>query len=334
MSGAVKNVRGGGAAEGGEAGVRLPKVSVVTPLYNSAAFVGGTLDSLRAQTYRDWEAILVDDGSTDDTARAVEPYLADERFRYVRQENQGIAAARNAAIRMATGEWVCFLDHDDRWLPSKLEKQVRYALTTGCQIIATDAFIVEADDSRWVYSREFPDIVAKVERSLSDPAVDVFGILIRHNFFCTCSVMISRAMFDRHGLLDPEAAPADDLDMWLRCMPEARVCFINEPLVEYVRHAGNYSKNEARMLERTIYTLRKNRRRHAADEERVRQFDESITWFYEQLFRNLRGARSYTSMLGHAFSLAGRGRRGLNVLYHVLAAPTLARAGSSIRRRL
>jgi glycosyltransferase involved in cell wall biosynthesis len=316
MSGAFENVRGG------EAGARLPKVSVVTPLYNSAAFVGGTLDSLRAQTYRNWEAILVDDGSTDDTARVVEPYLADERFRYVRQENQGIAGARNTAIRAARGEWVCFLDHDDRWLPSKLEKQVARALTTGCQIVATDAFIVEPDDSRWVYSRCFPDIVAKVERSLSDPAVDVFGILIGHNFFCTCSVMISRAMFDRHGLLDPEAAPADDLDMWLRCMPEARICFINEPLVEYVRHAGNYSKNEARMLERVIYTLRKNRRRHADDARRSRQFDEAIACAYEQLFRSLRRGG------GRGAARGGRPARPEG------AVPCLRRALGGARRKL
>jgi glycosyltransferase involved in cell wall biosynthesis len=310
-----------------------PKVSVITPLYNSASFIGGTLDSLLRQTYRNWEAVLVDDGSTDETPRAVEPYLADERFRYIRQENQGIAAARNAAIRAAAGEWICFLDHDDRWLPAKLEKQVRYALANDCQIVATDAFIVEGE-SRRVYSRAFPELAASVERGVSDASVDVFGILIRHNVFCTCSVMIRKLMFDRHGLLDPEAAPADDLDMWLRCMPDAKVGFLNEPLVEYVRHGSNYSKNEARMLERTIYTLRKNRRRHATDEGRARQFDESITWFYEQLFRSLRGARAYASVLGHVFSLAGRGRRGFNVLYHIFAAPAVARAGNSIRRRL
>src|SRR5205085_11286677 len=108
-----------------------PKVSVLTPLYNSAAFIRGTLDSLLAQTYTNWESLLVDDGSTDDTAEVVRPYLEDSRFRYVRQENQGIAGARNTGIRAATGEWVCLLDHDDRWLPEKLERQVRYALAHG-----------------------------------------------------------------------------------------------------------------------------------------------------------------------------------------------------------
>ena len=167
-----------------------------------------------------------------------------------------------------------------------------------------------------------------------DPSVDVFGLLIRDNFLCTCSVMIGREMFDRHGLLDAAAVPADDFDMWLRCMPGARIGLLREPLVEYFRHGGNYSNDKVRMREKVIYVLQKNGRRHAGEGERRRQFADSIAAYYEQLLRNLIDARAYTSVLRHALTLAGRGRRGFNVLYRVFAAPTLTRVKSAIRYRL
>lgn len=310
-----------------------PAVTIVTPLYNSSAFVRDTLDSVLKQTFSNWEIILVDDGSTDDIAQVIHPYLADRRFKYIRQENQGIAAARNTGIKAASGDWICLLDHDDRWLPSKLEKQVRYALLNDCQIVGTDAFIVEGT-SHWVYSELFMEVAARLERSVCDSGIDVFGILIKQNPFCTCSVIISKSLFDEYGLLDLDATPADDYEMWLRCMPDTRIGFINEPLVEYFKHEDNYSNNEVRMLEKIIYALQKNSRVHVNDETRSRQFNESITWEYEVLLRKLVETKAYSLMLRHGLSIIGRGRSGVRLLYRVLAAPTVMRLKNSIRHRL
>src|SRR5215208_4471602 len=120
-----------------------PQVTVITPLYNSSAFIRDTLDSLRGQTFTNWESILVDDGSTDDTVQVVEPYVTtDNRFRLMQQENRGIAGARNTGIKEARGEWICLLDHDDRWLAAKLEKQIAYAREHNLDIVCSDAFIV------------------------------------------------------------------------------------------------------------------------------------------------------------------------------------------------
>ena len=310
-----------------------PKVSVITPLYNSSAFIRETLDSLRAQSYANWESILVDDGSTDDTAEVVKPYLEDGRFRLIRQENRGIAGARNTAIMAATGEWVCLLDHDDRWLPRKLEKQMRYALAHGFGIVCTDAFIVTGGE-RTVYSRGFPEVAAEVQRGANDPSVDVFGQLIKLDFLCASSVMLRRSLFDERGLLDPEAVPADDYEMWLRCMPETKLGFLGEPLIEYIVHAGNYSKNEVRMIEQTIRVLQRYRKRHAADARRRRQFDESLAYQFGLLFPRLSPDHSRAQALRRILSLLKDGPSVGRFLHFAVWKPLVARAGNSARYRL
>ena len=322
-----------GAGRGAEGSAR-PRVTVVTPLYNSSAFIAATLDSLRAQTFGDWESILVDDGSTDATASVVEPYIAtDARFRLIRQENRGIAGARNTAIREAAGEWVCLLDHDDRWLPEKLEKQLSYAAEHGLDIVCTDALIV-TESGRWVYSRGFPEVAAEVARAARDDSVDVLGQLIKLDFLCASSVMIRRRLFDERGLLDPDAVPADDYDMWLRCMPGARLGFLSEPLIEYVVHAGNFSKHEALMIEKTVSVLQRHRRRLSGDARRRRQFDESLAVQLGLLYEKLaaRGSRLRAMRRVAALSKGGPGLLGL--VRFAVWSPLAARARNSARYRL
>ena len=307
------------------------KVSVITPLYNSSAFIRGTLDSLINQTYTNWESILVDDGSTDDTARVIEPYLKDKRFRCISQENRGIAGARNTGIRAASAEWICLLDHDDRWLPEKLEQQVRYALEHGHDIICTDAFIV-TERARWLYGGGFPETAAAVERSLTDPSEDVFAHLIKLNFACTSSVMVRRTLFDQHGLLDPSVVPSDDYDMWLRCMPEARFGYLTEPLVEYSMHGGNYSKNMERLLESIIRVQRRHRRRHAADVRRRRQFDAALAYYFDLLFQELWKERSRGHALWRALSLVTRAPWCLGPLLRLAAGAAWVRLSARAKK--
>ncbi|SDZ55628.1 teichuronic acid biosynthesis glycosyltransferase TuaG [Evansella caseinilytica] len=105
-----------------------PLISVITPAYNSEKFIGTAIDSVAAQTYSNWEMIIVDDGSTDKTINIIEKYKEkDNRIRLVQlKENSGPAVARNIAIREAGGRYLAFLDSDDQWLPEKLEKQLRF----------------------------------------------------------------------------------------------------------------------------------------------------------------------------------------------------------------
>ena len=111
----------------------MPKVSVIIPTYNRSKYVTKAIDSVLAQTYRDFEIIVVDDGSTDNTKEVLKPYT--DRIKYLYQENTGVSAARNAGIRAAGGQWIAFLDSDDEWLPEKLSIQMDY-LSRHNEIVA------------------------------------------------------------------------------------------------------------------------------------------------------------------------------------------------------
>jgi glycosyltransferase involved in cell wall biosynthesis len=118
-----------------------PEISVIIPTYNRAACISNTIASVLSQTYKNYEIIVVDDGSADKTRESLEPYM--DRIRYIYQDNRGVSAARNAGILAASGNWVAFLDSDDEWLPTKLEKQYQLIKNNPSIIAsATNAAIV------------------------------------------------------------------------------------------------------------------------------------------------------------------------------------------------
>lgn len=291
-----------------------PTVTVITPLYNSSQHIEATLNSLCRQTYGNWACILIDDGSTDDTPQKVEPFLRDSRFTYVKQKNQGIAGARNTGLKAATGEWVCLLDHDDRWHETKLEKQLEFARRHACDIVCTDAAVIQGD-TQTLYSSLYPaDFIAEVVRSATDPSVDVCGLLIRQDFLCASSVMIRKSLFDRFGLLDEFAAPADDYEMWLRCAPVAKIGYLKEPLIEYVLHQHNYSHNKIKMAEKVIYVLGKIKTEHAGDERRSSQIEKSRKHAYHYLFVLYQMERQYTAALSQSLHLMAKGQAAMPLL--------------------
>lgn len=302
---------------------------MVTPLYNSSAYIDATLESLLAQTFGAWEAILVDDGSTDDTAARLQRFLDDERFSYVHQSNQGIAAARNRAIGAARGDWIAFLDHDDRWAPEKLERQLDAAARNGWKIVCSDAMIVR-EGTRTRYSDYLPDETRRALEHPDDASVDLFALLIRMNFLCASSVVVRRSLFEEHGLLDVGVAPADDYDMWLRCIPHASVGYVPEPLVEYVLHASNHSWKSVEMRMAAIRVLFRTLERCAGDEARTRACEDSLANHYAVLFQELIRERAYASVVRQACRLAPhrpRELRGLRILRRSWRARHEVRAG-------
>lgn len=114
-------------------------VSIITPSYNTAMYIGDTIKSVLAQTYENWEMLIVDDCSTDDTDEVVKPYLSDQRIKYFKNEkNSGAAVSRNKALREANGRWIAFLDSDDLWLPEKLERQIDFMEKNNYAFTYTD----------------------------------------------------------------------------------------------------------------------------------------------------------------------------------------------------
>ena len=122
-------------------------VSIITPTWNCARFICETIRSVQAQTYQNWEMIISDDCSTDNTREVIEPYLiADSRIKYeCNPKNSGAAITRNNALRRAQGQWIAFLDSDDLWHPEKLEKQVKFMMENGYHFSYTE--YVEMDET-------------------------------------------------------------------------------------------------------------------------------------------------------------------------------------------
>lgn len=124
-------------------------VSIVMPSYNTANFIAESIQSVIAQTYKEWELIIVDDCSHDNTDRVVKLYLGDSRIRYIKNEkNSGAAISRNRALREAKGKWIAFLDSDDLWMPDKLEKQIRFMETNGYHFSYTNYAEIDTEDKR------------------------------------------------------------------------------------------------------------------------------------------------------------------------------------------
>lgn len=206
-----------------------PLVSVIIPAYNAAAFVGRTLASLRAQTFSDFEAIVVDDGSTDATAKVVgEAAAADSRFRLIRQANGGVAAARNRALADARGRYVANLDADDLWRPQFLERTVQALEAAG------EAAVFAFARTLWIDEQDRP--LDQTEMRLA-PIVDYRELLTR-NPVGNGSAMLMRADAVRAvggydvGLVR-DFGQTEDWQLLLQLSWRGEVTAIDEPLVLY-----------------------------------------------------------------------------------------------------
>lgn len=207
----------------------MPTVSVVIPAYNAEPFVAMTVKSVLQQTYQDLEVIVVDDGSTDRTAAALEEF--GDRIRVHRQANAGVAAARNAGVELSSGSWIAFLDADDLWLPNKLERQLA---SHRAPLVYTDRFNIGA--------RGGLPLVQSGVTKMHDG--DVFlPLLLEGNFITNSSVLIRREVFDATGGFAAGVSPAEDWDLWLRVAERHPVAFCPEPLVRYRFHPDGASRN-------------------------------------------------------------------------------------------
>ena len=193
----------------------MPRVSVIIPAYNAGDRVCEAIESAAAQTYSDFEIIVVDDGSTDDTERKVKRFGG--RVRYLRQENQGVSAARNFGIRASGGEYVAFLDADDLWNRDKLERQVP-ALESDARV-----GLVCSDWTLEVKGTVIPSVLS------TRPAVRsgyLFREVVRNAFVLTSTVIVRRRYLEDVGGFDERFPTAEDQDLWLRISYHHLVAFV------------------------------------------------------------------------------------------------------------
>ena len=208
------------------------KVSVVMAAYNPGRFIKPAIESLLQQTYENIEVIIINDGSTDDTAERVKPYLSDSRVRYFEQENAGQTIAKNNGIKKATGELIGFLDADDFFALNKLELQV--------PLFDTDPKIGV------VYSNtsginEHGQLIFSRANSFKCYSGDITEQLFYRNFVPFSTALVRKEALDRAGLFDESIAMGIDWELWLRLSMEYDFYHIDESLLFYRQWEGQMS---------------------------------------------------------------------------------------------
>jgi glycosyltransferase involved in cell wall biosynthesis len=209
-----------------------PLVSVVIATYNMSEYLPLAVRSALDQTYQNIEVLIVDDGSTDDTRKVVQPLLDDPRVRYLFQENKGQAAAKNHGIRESRGDYVAFLDADDMWAPEKLQLQIPLFLRTES---------VGVVYSRVLYIDESGKELRVADNELFRGRVS--GPLLIRNFIGFGTSVVRRECFDRLGVLKEHVRMGIDYDLWLRFSTRYEFDYVDCPLLHYRVWAGQMSNN-------------------------------------------------------------------------------------------
>lgn len=219
-------------------------VSIIMPSYNTAKYIASSIESVIAQTYTDWELIIVDDCSSDSTDSVVAPYLEDKRIRYLKNEtNSGAAISRNYALREAKGRWIAFLDSDDLWLPQKLEKQIAFMKENGYSFTYT------------AYSQ--------IDEYSSPTGTFVFGPkkISQTGMFNYCWPGCLTVMYDaaKIGLVQiNDIKKNNDYAMWLKISKKASCYLLDENLALYRVRQGSISRSSILTLIKYHYKLYKN----------------------------------------------------------------------------
>lgn len=193
-------------------------VSVVIPTYNRGYMLADAIESVLTQDFTDYELIVVDDGSTDNTPSVLDHYL--DRFKVIQQSNQGVSAARNRGVAASKGDLIAFLDSDDLWLPQKLSVQTAFFQTQ------TDALICQTEE---IWIRKGQRVNPKKRHR--KPSGDIFERSLELCLVSPSAVMMRRTLFDWSGGFDETLPACEDYDLWLRIGCRYPVHLIDTPLI-------------------------------------------------------------------------------------------------------
>ncbi len=215
----------------------MPKVSVIIPAYNAMTYLPETLESVLQQTFTDFEVLIVNDGSSDcivSWAKCIE----DERVQLISQSNQGVSIARNTAIGKAKGEYIAFLDADDLWQPTKLEKQVQFLDNNPTVGLVSTWMILTDEHSNFLSEVKLNFKQGNIRKEIIE--IDLIP--------CGSIPMVRRACFDTAGFFDSTLRFGEDWEMWARIAAEYDFGLVRESLVYYRQHPQNSSKSSEEML--------------------------------------------------------------------------------------
>ncbi|MBF0705383.1 glycosyltransferase family 2 protein [Alkalihalobacillus hwajinpoensis] len=219
-------------------------ISIIMPSYNCENFIEDAIRSVIEQTYKQWELIVIDDGSVDNTNRIIEKLSnTDSRIRfYINDENQGVSATRNKGLSLAVGDWIAFLDSDDMWEKTKLEKQMLHARNSKSEFLFTGSSFI--NESGEYYQGEF-----KV------PELVDYRKLKKHNVISCSSVLIKKRYFDDVKMENDDIH--EDYAVWLKVLKSNTVAHgINEPLLIYRISRKSKSGNKIKTIKMTYKVYR------------------------------------------------------------------------------
>jgi glycosyltransferase involved in cell wall biosynthesis len=239
-------------------------VSVIIPAYNYAQFLPEALESVRAQSLADVECIVIDNGSTDNTREIMSPFLRDPRFSYVRQDKQTVSAARNAGIKASKGEFIMFLDADDKMQPEKLSESVEFLMShPEVDLVYTDMRYFRNDQpDRLYHSFACDDASDRPWMSyLSGSGKNVVATFLQGNTIVISSPVVRRSVLDKTGYFDAKLSYNEDWDLWLRmALSGAHIHYLDKPgTLALIRiHNSSASRDVFRMQVCGLYVLMKN----------------------------------------------------------------------------
>lgn len=248
--------------------VDAPKVSIITPAYKIAPFIAETLGSILAQTYRDFEILLINDGSPDtaEFEKELAPYM--DEIIYLKQDNNGAGAARNVAIEHARGEYLAFLDGDDIWLPEFLGSQLAFLEENGFDMVYCDAQMFGMPS---VEGRRF------METAGSSGEVTLNSVL---DFSCnviTSGTVARREKVVAAGMFEWEKVRAHDFHLWLRMLKnDARIGYQRKVLLRYRVHLDSLSGNSVQRVQREIDVFHRVRNTIELDDTQKRIVEKQL----------------------------------------------------------
>ena len=263
-------------------------ISVVVPVYNGAKYLAKTVESILAQDYKEFELLLINDGSSDSSKELIEA-LAEKNTKITAftKENGGVANARNFGIEHAKGDYIAFCDQDDLWLPTKLSKQLALFSNLNVGLVYTGAIADYA-----LYGKQSKPSFEQKYRG------QVFDKLIQLNMFTCCTAMVRKSVLEEVGGFDDDLAlmGVDDWHLWLKLALVCDFDFVPEHLAVHVFHGDNYSLNDEKMHEAEIVCLNKI-------EIIASAYKKSADWSLIKQQLHLRYAKSY--VFSGLYNLAG-----------------------------
>ena len=244
----------------------IEEISVIIPTYNRCDLLKRAINSVIKQTITPKEIIIVDNGSTDQTYQMVSSLFPE--INYFIEKKRGVSAARNKGILESKSKWIAFLDSDDAWKPTKLEKQMEYS------VFNQDKYRIIHTDETWYRNKKFLNQLKKHKKS----GGNIFKNSLQLCCISPSSVVLKKQIFDDYGLFDENLEVCEDYDMWIRITSKEEVGFLDSPLVlKYGGHSDQLSKKFWGMDRFRIKSLEKNlKNEHFSKSQKINVLDTLI----------------------------------------------------------